>query len=538
MSIKHASLTGALLTCLFTSTSWSSDSQGPLHIEKSINNTAPATISIVLHKDEYITGKFKTTHEKSSLSLWKDGKTVKLLSTNGRERFSFVSHEQGKYTFTVTASDDDKFTLTIAKPESAYQTTQIQIASQAEPSSPLVKTALQTYQNTQSTQSFWRTLSRQGTPLIEPIDDNQSLVTFLWKGAQRNVRILGAPSSDHDPLYRLGNSDIWFRSYVLPNDTRLSYQMAPDVPELPKQHPEHRVSILSTAQKDPLNPHIMEIYDSNKPSDQFSQLSALSLPQAKQSPWLTEQSATKGQLTHTTFYSELLDNTRKITIYQPAGFDQLTRNNVQTTFPLAIFFDGQAYQHKIPTPRILDNLINAKQIPPTLAVFIDNPSRETRSSELPCNPIFAKALAKELLPWITQQTKYSFAPETTLLSGSSYGGLASACTAFAYPDNFGLVLSQSGSFWWAPVDEPPEWLTRQIEHLPTKPIRFYINAGVFETGRGTIDILESNRHLHNLLQTKGYTATYEEYSGGHDYYQWRNNLAKGLISLLGKKPSD
>ncbi|MDS9468831.1 DUF3327 domain-containing protein [Paracoccus sp. MBLB3053] len=106
------------------------------------------------------------------------------------------------------------------------------------------------------TDAFRAEMERAGTPLVEPLDDGQAIVTFLWRGARRNVRLLGGPSNHHERLERLGNSDVWFKSFLVPDCLRQSYRrLAPDVPELPFNARARRVAILATAESDPLNRH-------------------------------------------------------------------------------------------------------------------------------------------------------------------------------------------------------------------------------------------------------------------------------------------
>jgi len=116
--------------------------------------------------------------------------------------------------------------------------------------------------------------------------------------------------------------------------------------------------------------------------------------------------------------------------------------------------------------------------------------------------------------------------------------------ALQYPGHFGNVLSQSGSFWWAPDAAPgqagaaePEWLARRYAEAPRQPIRFWLEAGRFETGRGQAGILESNRHLRDVLRARGYDVRHREFSGGHDWYHWRGTLADGLLALFAATPS-
>ncbi len=79
-------------------------------------------------------------------------------------------------------------------------------------------------------ENFWQHINKLGTPLIEPLDEKNVRMTFLWRGAKHNVRLFGGPANDHMWLAKLPDSDIWFHSFDVPNDTRLSYQFAPDIP--------------------------------------------------------------------------------------------------------------------------------------------------------------------------------------------------------------------------------------------------------------------------------------------------------------------
>jgi enterochelin esterase family protein len=67
-----------------------------------------------------------------------------------------------------------------------------------------------------STTRFWQEREQEGTPMVEPVDADTSAPSC----AGREKRLpAGIPAGDHDPLFRLGHSDVWFRSYVVPADT-------------------------------------------------------------------------------------------------------------------------------------------------------------------------------------------------------------------------------------------------------------------------------------------------------------------------------
>lgn len=390
-----------------------------------------------------------------------------------------------------------------------------------------------------ATEAFWRQVAATGTPLIEPAGpgrDHRRLVTFLWRGAQHNVRVFGGPSSDHAALARLGDSDVWFRTFDLPDTTRLAYQLAPDVPELPGNERERRVAILATAQADPLNPRA---WPADAP-DRYAQESVLELPNAPPQPGVEPQAGVpRGTLQRWEMASARLGNRRDITLYHPAGFDP-RRADPRTV--LLFVFDAPDYLGKVPTPTLLDNLIAARRLPPVVAVFVSNPGREARAQELPGNADFADFMALELLPRVLRETGLPARPHRTALAGSSYGGLASATVAWRHPQHFGNVLALSGSFWWSPPGTPEadgEHVAGLVAAHPAKPLRFFLTAGLFESGSaGLPSILETSRHLRDVLRAKGYPVAYREYASGHDYYYWRGALADGLLALFGTREQD
>jgi enterochelin esterase family protein len=198
-------------------------------------------------------------------------------------------------------------------------------------------------------------------------------------------------------------------------------------------------------------------------------------------------------------------------------------------------FDGDVVRGPIPFSTILDNLIDAGRIPPMVAVLVDSLTQEVRDRELPCGAPFLEYLTDELLPWVRSQYQITSDPARTIVAGQSHGGQAAAFAGLRRPDVFGNVISQSGSFWWSPDDDPEhEWLTRQFAESERQPLRLYLEAGLLERGSTPghgPSILIANRHLRTILRTKGYELEYAEYNGGHDYACWRGSLADALIAI-------
>ena len=378
-----------------------------------------------------------------------------------------------------------------------------------------------------TTETFWQEVTRRGTPLVEQGGDGHIILTFLARGARHNVRLVGAPSGDHEWLQRLGDSDVWFKSFEVPADTRLSYKLAPDVPDLPGNRRERRMALLATAAADPLN-HVPWPADA---PDAYNQDSTLELPGAPLQPGLTPRDVPSGTLSEVRLASRRLGNTRTITIYTPPGFDPKDPRNV-----LLIVFDARAYLTKVPTPTILDNLIAEGRLPPVVAVFVSEIDPPTRSRELPGNDAFADFVAGEVLPLVQARTGADIPAARTILAGSSYGGLAAATVALRHPDRFGNAIALSGSFWWHPehtAGQAQEHVAAIAATGPKRAVRFHLTAGLFEAAHeDTPGILETSRHLRDVLRAKGYDVSYRDYAGGHDYLVWRGALADALLALV------
>ncbi|MGE8364021.1 enterochelin esterase domain-containing protein [Cupriavidus sp.] len=473
--------------------------------------------------------------------------------------FMFVAPEDGDYTLLVkppeegagkpgaqgdaAARSGTPFKVTV----SSIVPLKAQHAPADAPESPRLRALAGTLADGGGSAAFWEEMRRQGTPLVEPLGapgahraengaGDEVLVTFLWRGASHGVRLFGSPAGDHDELARLGDSDVWYRSYRLPASTRLSYQLAPDVPQFDAPAPQRRRAILATAQRDPLNARVFP----GGGVDVFQDKSVLELFKAPPQPWVEARAGVSvGTVSRHRFDSRLLGNSRDVYLYRPVGYRPGADGQA-----LLVVFDAHAYVSLVPTPVILDNLIAEGRIPPTAAIIVGNPSAAARGVELPPNPMFARFLAEELMPWARGQG-LSAPAGSTVVAGSSFGGLASAYAALRHPELFGNVLSQSGSFWWAPTEgsqlgasvqaREPEWLTREYVAAPRLPVRFYLEAGLFEGARGPGGILSTSRHLRDVLLAKGYSVRFGETASGHDYLHWRGSLACGLLALIGNE---
>jgi enterochelin esterase-like enzyme len=478
------------------------------------------------------------------------------------DTFEFIAEIGGRYTVDLSLPENEKgkdaaCTVTLKKRVPLAERLAPEKAKEESPRIAALRSAIESGDKA-VVPTFWEDMSKTGTPLIERLPDDQEnmLVTFLWKGtpATKNVLIVWFPFTMQSPdkyrLTQIADTSVWYRTLKVNKRKRFIYRLAPDAPSFRSQDDyggDLFPTIWAGSQIDPLNGNrwAPDPEDPDVPAHQG--FSAVEMPDAPPQPWDTRRKGIpEGKVERHMLTSALMKNEREIGIYLPAGYAKPT-----PPYGLLILFDENAYlkndkqSARVPTEAILDNLIAEKRIPPMVAVFVDNGPGNARSRELPCNPTFADFLNFELVPWVRRLYNVTTDPQQIVVGGSSYGGLAATYAALRHPETFGNVLSQSGSYWWTPPKTPggsdfdagaePNWVAKQFISSPKLPVRFYMDAGSDEidlSGKGA-SILVPNRHLRDVLLAKGYEVHYQEFNGGHDYLSWRGTLADGLILLMG-----
>ncbi|MBB5868938.1 enterochelin esterase family protein [Allocatelliglobosispora scoriae] len=253
--------------------------------------------------------------------------------------------------------------------------------------------------------------------------------------------------------------------------------------------------------------------------------SVLELPDAPpQSWWQPRPGSAHGVVTEHLHTGQIFGSTRKIWVYTPPGYDP-----AGVPLPLIVLLDGDDWITVGAAPTV-DNLIAEGRIPPSVILMVDAIDSATRQVELTDHATFLRFLVEELLPWGHAELNLTRDPARTVLAGQSFGGLMAAYAGLHASDRFGLILSQSGSFWWpggSEFDVEAGALIRDYARSERTTARFYLETGYIEWL-----LRDLNRHFRDVLVAKGYDVTYAEYNGGHDYACWRGGLADGLIALL------
>ncbi len=396
---------------------------------------------------------------------------------------------------------------------------------------------------------FWDEMAERGTPLVELIADDPAgryLLTFLWRGnAETRTVVISSLSwppggRAESALTRLADTDVWHsRPFTVQPDHRTIYAIVVN-------DPEEKLTAHLHAIPDPLNRHPFAVpQDEEHPEfvrvfGPRGVLSTAVLPKAPAQPWIeVVPDVPKGRVELHRFRSETFGNERRVWVYTPPGYDRLDE------CWLLLAFDGWLYLHVNRTPTVLDNLLAAGKIPPTVAVLFDSPETlAVRTQELKFNPALLDCVATELMPWLAAHYRFAADPARRIIAGTSLGGLAAAFVALRLPSLFGNVLCQSGCFQFAlPGQTEYEHFVRMIAAEPRLPLRFWLDAGRLEglvAGFVVVEdqnpgIFVATRHLRTVLEAKGYEVHYREFSGAHDFASWPGTFPEALIALTGSQ---
>jgi len=209
----------------------------------------------------------------------------------------------------------------------------------------------------------------------------------------------------------------------------------------------------------------------------------------------------------------IADNARRVIhLYHPP---------VRKPVPLLIVYDGDDYLKRARLNRIVDNLIHQKRICPIAMAFLQN-GGANRSVEYACSDAVLSWLDGAVLPLAKKNLNLLDIKRhrgAFGVLGASYGGLMSVYTGLRMPEVFGRALCQSGVFELEGRDFSAVDLIRARK---AQELKIWMDIGEYDF------LLEDNRRMQPILGGHGYNITYREFSGGHNYTCWRDEVPHGL----------
>jgi enterochelin esterase-like enzyme len=350
-----------------------------------------------------------------------------------------------------------------------------------------------------------RFLAEHEVPLVEG-----GFCTFLYRGEADDVRlahrIVGLP--DRLPMSRLPGMDLWSVTLEVPQGSRIEYQI-----EVCR---DGRVE----CHNDPLNPKLS-----------YSPVGGSSVcfgPGYVTPEWtVPDPGAPPGQLTDLVVQSQALERDCQVTLYLPARF------RPDGTYPLLVVHDGGDFLGYAAAKTVLDNLIHRRQMAETVVAFLhprDRLIEYTNSAQ------HAEFVTRELLPLLESELPLAAEASARCLLGSSFGAIASLSTARRYPDMYGSLVLQSGSFVFTcngephgggPAFDPVVKFVNDYRKHPMKVAdRLFVSCGAFEP------LIVRQRPMLETFRSVGMDVRYIEAYDGHTWVNWRDRLCDALSWVL------
>ena len=333
------------------------------------------------------------------------------------------------------------------------------------------------------------------TPIVEG-----NLAHFVWRGEAEDAGVSGdflAPG-DELGLYRLGGTDLFFRSVELDPKAEYSYAFT---------------SNYGQPGPDPNNPHSINMG--------FGLLSELRMPEWPESPHLEEpaEDEPRGTLDSFPFRSEVLDNTRELSVWRPQGY-----GSGDVRYPVLIVNHGDNQLRGSLMRNTLDNLVG-KSVAPVVAVFVPRSEPAEYGGEKADD--YTRFLIEELLPHIDKH--YLTDGETRAIMGPGSAGVAALYASFKHPDVFQQAATQS-YYTIAPAQER---LPEMIAAEGAKPSQVYVvwSHHDYDLGPGLRAAEATNDLLGHLREAEvnvvEHVANYSPQWGG-----WRGQHDEILAALF------
>lgn len=351
------------------------------------------------------------------------------------------------------------------------------------------------------TAAIQRFMDRHEFPLVE----GNRCTFVVWAQADDvylRHRVVGL--ADNLALRRIENTDLWFVTVEIPADSRVEYQF-----ELRRGGQWERFN-------DPRNPRIARSPVGN---------SSVCYGVDYQVPdWATyDPNARPGELIELSVRSQAQRRDNRVTLYLPARFRTSAR------YPLLVVHDGGDFLEYASMKLVMDNLIHRLDMAETVVAFT-YPGE--RLHEYPNSGPHARWIARELIPHLEDQFPLLARPSGRCLMGSSFGAIATLSTAVRYPEIFGSLLLQSGSFVFTDIGddhgEDPAFdpVVKFVNRYRARPQRvaeqLFISCGVYEP------LIVHNRSMLPVFTETGMSVNYVESRDGHNWESWRDRLRDGL----------
>lgn len=181
----------------------------------------------------------------------------------------------------------------------------------------------------------------------------------------------------------------------------------------------------------------------------------------------------------------------------------------------------------------ISKMIKNRELGPCIVVGIPNSPNRMQELNLltKTGKAYAEFIINEVKPWVDSNFNVKTDPGSTVIMGSSMGGLMAFQMVCAYSQIFGLAGCLSSAF-----QRTYSQIFQQIKDTPKLPenIRIYLDTGEYEP-----PITESFLQMMDMLKEKGFVEGdnllgYYDEKANHSEAAWARRLHIPMRFLLGK----
>jgi enterochelin esterase-like enzyme len=259
----------------------------------------------------------------------------------------------------------------------------------------------------------------------------------------------------------------------------------------------------------------------------FGDKSVVQWPEYRAPAWLNHDGERIGATTRIAVRSRALKTAFDIQLWSSTAAGR------SRAVPLLVVHDGPDYRSYAALTRLLSCAVERGRLPPMRAALLPAVDRNRSYS---ASGAYAYALANEILPRLAAVAPTPPGRNFRIGMGASLGALAMMHAHRSYPESFGALFLQSGSFFVPELDAQESrfarWgpITRFVERLlngpaPTTPIPVAMTCGTAEENLG------NNRVMAEALARQGYGCSLSEHRDAHNWISWRDALDPPLLAL-------
>ncbi len=236
--------------------------------------------------------------------------------------------------------------------------------------------------------------------------------------------------------------------------------------------------------------------------------------------------------------------TRTLRVWLPPGYEAAGDHR----YPVLYMHDGQncfdaatsSFGNEWKIDETLTELITEKQIEPIIVVAIDNTGLG-RINEYTIDAAvdgvggkgdgYARMLIEQIKPMIDQSFRTRPGRESTIVGGSSLGGIISLDIGRLYPEHVGAIIAMSPSLWWN-KESPLKRYTADVQRFSAT--RIWVDMGAKERPDfSAVAYVDQARRLSDLFEKSQIRYRYEQDPDGqHDEPAWAGRFPQAIQFIL------